>query len=259
LSRPGLVTIGQEHMNLKRKRKALVPPTVERYPKLDAVAVLTDTDLRAYRELLHGQGRLARIPNGVRALAGSQSSLDRPTVLAAGRLTRQKGFDLLIPAFGQVVAEHPEWRLRICGHGPLRADLAEQIAAQGLSHSVELAGAVGNMGEEMANASLYVLSSRWEGFPLVLLEAMSKGLAVVATDCPTGPADIIDDHRNGLLVPPGDIGVLAAAIRELIEDEELRRRCAAGAVETAGQYTMAAIGAQWDALFRDLWASEVLL
>ena len=77
----------------------------------------------------------------------------------------------------------------------------------------------------MAQASIYALSSRFEGFPLVLVEAMSKGMACVAFDCPTGPADIIDDHRNGLLVPAKDVEGLTAALMEMVEDEELRRRC----------------------------------
>ena len=97
-----------------------------------------------------------------------------------------------------------------------------------------------------------MLSSRYEGFPLVLVEAMSKGMAVVAFDCPTGPADIVDDHRNGLLVPAKDVEGLTAAMTEMVEDEELRRRCGAAAVETARDYTMAAIGPRWDEMLQAL-------
>jgi glycosyltransferase involved in cell wall biosynthesis len=104
----------------------------------------------------------------------------------------------------------------------------------------------------MERASIYALSSRFEGFPLVLLEAMGKGMAPVAFDCPTGPADIIDDHRNGLLVPFKDVAALGAALLEMIEDEELRRRCGAAAVETARSYTMEAVGPMWDRLLADL-------
>ena len=87
-----------------------------------------------------------------------------------------------------------------------------------------LEGPAEDIGADMAEASVFVLSSRFEGFPLILLEAMSKGMGVVSFDCPTGPADIVDDHRNGLLVPPEDVEGLARAIREIVEDEELRRR-----------------------------------
>ncbi len=104
----------------------------------------------------------------------------------------------------------------------------------------------------MEQSSIYVLSSRYEGFPLVLIEAMAKGMAVVAFDCPTGPADIVDDHRNGLLVPAKDVEGLTAAMMEMVEDEELRRRCAAAALETARDYTMAAIGPKWDEMLQAL-------
>jgi glycosyltransferase involved in cell wall biosynthesis len=86
----------------------------------------------------------------------------------------------------------------------------------------------------------------------VLIEAMSKGMAVVAFDCPTGPADIVDDHRNGILVPPRDVEGFTRGLLELVEDEELRRRCAAAAVETARDYTMAAIGPRWDEAIEEL-------
>ena len=97
-----------------------------------------------------------------------------------------------------------------------------------------------------------MLSSRFEGFPLVLIEAMSKGMAVVAFDCPTGPRDIVDDHENGLLIPHKDVPALTAGILEMIEDEELRRRCGAAAVDAARDYTMAAIGPRWDAMLQEL-------
>jgi glycosyltransferase involved in cell wall biosynthesis len=108
----------------------------------------------------------------------------------------------------------------------------------------------------MERASTYVLSSRYEGFPLVLLEAMGKGMAVVAFDCPTGPADIIRDRENGLLVPHMDEAALGEAMNAMIDDGELRRRCAAAAAETAQGYTLAAVGPMWDALLADLRAAR---
>jgi len=96
------------------------------------------------------------------------------------------------------------------------------------------------------------LSSRFEGFQITLLEAMSKGMGVISFDCPTGPADVVEDHRNGLLVPPKDVEGLARAMLEMIEDEQLRRRCAVAAVETAQPFTMQAIGPQWERLPRTL-------
>jgi glycosyltransferase involved in cell wall biosynthesis len=118
--------------------------------------------------------------------------------------------------------------------------------------TVQLAGPAQDMGAEFGAASIFVLSSRFEGFPLILIEAMSKGLAVASFDCPTGPSDIIDDHRNGLLVPHKDVDALAGAIRELIEDEALRRACGAAAAVSAREYSIEAVGPRWEALFEDL-------
>jgi glycosyltransferase involved in cell wall biosynthesis len=104
----------------------------------------------------------------------------------------------------------------------------------------------------MEQASLFVLSSRFEGFPLILIEAMSKGLPVVSFDCPTGPRDVIDDHRNGILVPPKDIDALASGMLELIADDELRHRLGAAAALTADKYTADAIGSEWERLLDEL-------
>jgi glycosyltransferase involved in cell wall biosynthesis len=128
------------------------------------------------------------------------------------------------------------------------------IEARGLADSVELAGATCDIGAELARASIFAFSSRREGFPLVLLEAMSKGLAVVSFACPTGPQDIIDDHANGILVPPLDTSAFAAALRELIGSEPLRRRLGAAAAARAREYDMSAVGPRWDALLEELRA-----
>jgi len=128
------------------------------------------------------------------------------------------------------------------------------VAEHGIGDAVVFDGPSEDLGGEMSRASIYALSSRFEGFPLVLIEAMSKGMAVVAFDCPTGPADVIDDHRNGLLVPPKDVDAYAAALREMMDDEELRRRCGEAAVESAKAYEMERIGPSWDALLEQLGA-----
>jgi glycosyltransferase involved in cell wall biosynthesis len=128
------------------------------------------------------------------------------------------------------------------------------VARRGLGDCITLAPAAEDLGAEMERASIYVLSSRFEGFPLVLLEAMGKGMAPVAFDCPTGPGEIIDDHRNGLLVRRERKRALGRALLEMIEDDDLRHACGAAAVETAREYTMAAVGPLWDALLRDVRA-----
>jgi glycosyltransferase involved in cell wall biosynthesis len=256
LAPPGLVLIGQEHMHLDLHPPALRRAMPQMYPRLDALVVLTERDGESYARHLNGAVRTERIPNTVRDMGERCADLEARTAIAAGRFTRQKGYDLLIPAWAQVAAKHPGWRLRICGSGPERAALEQLIAGAGLGGVVSLEAPAKDLGAEMETASMFVLSSRNEGLPLVLLEAMRKGMAVVGYDCPTGPADVIDDRRNGLLVPPLDVDALAAGIIELIEDEELRRRCAAGALATAQDYRMDVVGPRWDALMRELWEAR---
>jgi glycosyltransferase involved in cell wall biosynthesis len=252
LAVPGLITIGQEQMHLGNHPRTLRRAMVPLYPKLDALAVLTERDVRNYREQVGPDVSLVTIPNTVRAMPGPKADLSEKTVLAAGRFAYQKGFDLLLPAWAQIAAEHPGWRLRLCGSGNYKKLLRSQIKELGIKDSVSFEGPA-DMAEAMANASIFALSSRFEGFPLILLEAMSKGMAVVSFDCPTGPGEIVDDHRNGLLVPALDVDGFAAALRELMRDEDLRRTCGAAAVQTAESYTMEAIGPRWDELLDRLW------
>ncbi|MEA2310783.1 MAG: hypothetical protein QOE28_751 [Solirubrobacteraceae bacterium] len=252
---PGLITIGLEQMNLASHRKPLRKSMLRRYHGLDVLAVLTDVDVGAYSEGIEGgELRIVKIPNTVRDDMGpARADLTAKTLITAGRFTGQKGYDLLIDAYRQVAERHPDWRLKIFGGGPGGPALRERVAEAGLGGVVSLEPPAGDVAHEMETASIYVLSSRYEGLPLVLLEAMSKGMAVVSFDCPTGPAEVIDDHRNGLLVPEQDIDGLAAALSEMMSDEELRRRCAAAAQETAHQYTMEVVGPRWEALLDDLW------
>jgi glycosyltransferase involved in cell wall biosynthesis len=252
---PSLLKIGQEHMHLGAHKPPLRKAIRAGYPALDAVAVLTEADRHEYSEVFAGRVRVDHIPNAVTELDGGVSDVSGKTVLAAGRLMRQKDFGRLIRSFAIVAAKYPDWQLRICGGGPRKHGLQKLIGELGLEQSVTLAGPVRNLGEEMANAAMYAMSSRREGFPMVLLEAMGKGLPVVSFDCPTGPREIIRHRENGLLVPHQDVEALAAAVIEMIEDEDLRRRCGAGALATAERYSIDVIGARWEELLAELGAA----
>jgi glycosyltransferase involved in cell wall biosynthesis len=243
-----LAKVGQEHMHSGAHGPKLAAAIRESYPKLDALVVLTAGDLRSYEEIFPGTPRLAQIPNAVPELGGGPSPLTAKVVLAAGRLKPQKGFDRLIPAFAHVVRRHPDWELHIAGAGPKRALLQELVKSFELNGSVKLMGSVSALGDEMEKASVFALSSRFEGFPMVLLEAMSKGLPIVSFDCPTGPRELIEEGHDGMLVANGDVDALGGAMLELIEDEEMRRRYGAAAREKARGYEMSAIGPRWDRL-----------
>jgi len=251
--RPGLAAVGVEHMNYSAHPAWLQSEIKRRYPGLDALVVLTGQDLRDYREALGVATRLAQIPNALPSLNGPAPSLTEPIVLAAGRLTRQKGFDRLIRAFASVARDHPDWTLRICGRGPKRAALERMIAEHQLSNNAELLPAVANLQDQMASASLFVLSSRFEGLPMVMLEAMRAGLPIVSFDCPTGPGEVIENGKDGVLVPEGDVDGLAKAISELIEDDERRRRYGEAAMAKATAYSLSAVGPLWDTLLVTVW------
>ncbi|KAB8195539.1 glycosyltransferase [Nonomuraea phyllanthi] len=255
LAPPGVITIGQEHVALRTHGEAIQALVKRRYRRLDAVVALTKADLRDYRETLPKKPRkLTRIPNAVPPMTGGTSDLTAKVAVAVGRMTRIKGFHRLITAWQTVAAAHPDWKLRIYGAGPQQENLARQIAEAGLEGTVELPGPTSDVGAELEKASIFVLSSRHEGFPMTILEAMAKGLAIVSFNSPHGPKEMLTDEVDGLLVKPRTNANLAASIIRVIEDEQLRRRLAAGAVETARAYDVGVIGAKWDALLEELLA-----
>jgi glycosyltransferase involved in cell wall biosynthesis len=256
LAHPELNTIGQEHMNFTSHSRGLARALRRGYGRLDALVVLTEGDRRDYARLLAGsRTRVVRIPNAVPELPGRVSNLDSKVAVAAGRLNRQKGFDLLVDAWATVARRHPDWILRIYGSGEDRGELRRRIEAHGLYNEVLLPGATAALGEALGEASVFVLSSRFEGFGLVIIEAMSKGLPVVAFDCPRGPGEIISNGVDGILVEPEDTEALADAVCALLDDDSLRRRLGSAALETARRYELDAVGAQWDALLAELAAA----
>jgi glycosyltransferase involved in cell wall biosynthesis len=240
-------------MNLETYKPRLRRAILRAYPRLDALTVLTERDLADYAKALDGSGlRVERIPNGLPPARLPAAELTSKVLVAAGSLAPQKGFDLLIDAYATVAAKHPEWELWIFGAGPQRADLTAQINRLGLTGMAHLKGQTFQLEEELAASSIFVLSSRHEGLPMVLLEAMRAGLPAAAFDCPTGPAEIIRHGRSGLLVPAGDVSGLAAAICELIEDPDRRRAMGAAAIEDARRYSIDTVRQQWVDLFTEL-------
>jgi glycosyltransferase involved in cell wall biosynthesis len=164
---------------------------------------------------------------------------------AVGRLTRQKGFDLLIPAFARASADHPDWHLDIWGEGPERGALQAMIYTNRLPARARLRGVSQIQGGWAEGASAFVLPSRYEGFPNALGEAMASGLPVIAFDCPFGPGEMIRDGVNGLLVPDGDTDALTQALARIMADAPLRLALGEQAAIAMHRLTPAIIIRQW--------------
>ena len=170
---------------------------------------------------------------------------NRKVVLSVGRLSAQKQFDHLITAFASIKQGYPDWRLVILGEGELRKDLENLVGQLGLSDSVALPGAIGNVGDWYEYSDIFALSSAYEGFPNVLIEALTHGLPAVCYDCDTGPREMIKPPTNGLLVPPNDIKALSSALTQLICDETKRHKAGEDAKSISNQLNINSICKQW--------------
>lgn len=251
----GVIRVAQEHMNLPTHRRDVQAEIARLYPRCEAVAVLTNRDREDYERFAPG-ARVVRVPNAVHSLKQKPSTCASRIAVAAGRFRGQKGFDMLIPAFARATREHPDWQLRIYGDGERRGQLRALINEHHMYNHIFLMGLTDQLDEELSKASLYVLSSRFEGLPMVMIEAMAHALPVVSFDCPTGPADVLTDGKEGLLVPPKDVGGLARAMARLMADEGLRAEMGDAALMTVQHYSPEAIHAQWTELFEELVAER---
>ena len=186
------------------------------------------------------------IPNSIRALPGTACERG-PLIVAVGRLSSEKGFDLLLRAFAQISADFPQWRLAIVGDGPQRQSLEQLSLELDLAGQAEMIGEVRDVEAWMARAGLFVHPSRREGFPNAVLEAMALGTPVVCADCPSGPSDLIDDGVNGRLVPVDDVDTLARVMAELMARSVLRDRLGREAARVRIQYDVGSIMKTWEA------------
>lgn len=218
--------------------------------KYDKVVVLTEEDKREnWRDVPY----VTAIPNPITINIDTQhSSLMNKTVIAVGRLVEPKNFQSLIRAWRIVYQKHPDWELHIWGSGHLQNSLQELIDLYKLQKSVSLKGYTYDIRTEMLKDSIYVLSSVFEGLPLVILEAMSCGLPVVSYTCPCGPKDIITDGKDGFLVPVNDESKLAEKICYLIEHDTIRKEMGRNAFLTAKEYSIEKIVDIWMTLFYQL-------
>jgi glycosyltransferase involved in cell wall biosynthesis len=210
------------------------------YPVADAIVVQTDAAARQYGLLLRSAARIDVIhnplPRELDAWPVRARQKDRGgCVIAMGRLASQKGFAGLIKAYGEALGQDDSWRLQIWGDGPLRRELAALIDELHLEHCVRLCGPTGEPWTVLAEAQIFVLSSRYEGFPNALLEAMAVGLPCIACDCPSGPRELADGGAAAIIIPPDDVAKLAGALRDLAASRETRQLLGARAATSVRQ------------------------
>lgn len=224
------------------------------YKKCCKIAVLTSKDKKSYDKYLPAEHTIV-IPNPVVLSEKFASPLDSKIAIAVGRIQYQKGFDTLVDVFKKVHAKHPEWLLRIYGDGNLRSELEQQISDAGLNGIVNLMGISNEIHKELREAAFFILSSRFEGFPMVLVEAQSQGLPAVSFDCPNGPSDLINNGVNGILVENQNKDALYEGICYMIEHPEERKSMGKKALENVDQYSVVTICDTWKKLFDEVVGS----
>jgi len=236
--------VAWEHFNAAYTHKRFNRKFAARF--CDAIIALTSQDAGDWRRLLHPKARVIQIPNPVPRFPERVSSLSTRRILALGRLEEQKRFDLLIDAFAIFHKTHPEWSLRIRGSGSMGEKLALKSAELGLQNHMEILEPTTDVAAEYQNASIYAMSSKFEGFPMTLLEAMASGVPCVSFACPNGPSEMIKDGEDGYLVQPGDVAALADRLGGLADDAALRARMGAAARENIKRYDIVMITKHWD-------------
>lgn len=220
--------------------------TVER--KSDVIVALTKGDATEWKKTKN----VFVIPNMIPQIPEAKTSCEIHRVISAGRLIYQKGYDLLIESWKLVYSKHPDWKLDIFGNGPLCEELQKQISQNKLDNVVMIHPPTDHITEEFLHSSIYVMSSRFEGFGLVLIEAMACGLPCISYKCPYGPSDIITHKEDGLLIPSNDIQQLSENIIYLIENEKKRIKYGEKAAINAKRFLSNNIMPHWNHLFKSL-------
>jgi glycosyltransferase involved in cell wall biosynthesis len=218
------------------------------YPNLDTIVCLNKEEQAHFEKF----SKTVIIPNFTRNKSGQHSQLNSKTILTIGTLIPRKGIDLLLLSAKDVLLKHPDWKWKLIGSGPMKEQVDNFIKDQNFHGRFLLQDSVSSdINDEYLNASIYVLTSRSETLPMVLLEAISYGLPCVSFDCPTGPSEIINDKVDGLLVEKENTAKLSQTISFLIDDEEKIKIMGANAIKNSKRFNAETVYQLWEHLFND--------
>ncbi len=213
--------------------------------RFDAVGCLTSEDYA-----LRGKPKnMVVIPNPLPFVSAEPSRLEHKVVLAVGRLSKEKNLLALVDIWQEVATHCPDWKLRLVGNGNERAKIIGETERRGLDQQIEVLPFAREILPYYLEASIYAMTSLYEGMPMALLEAQACGLPIVSYACPCGPSDIIADGEDGFLVSPGDKKLFAERLVQLMSDEDLRRRMGAEAYKSSERFTEESVMRQWLELF----------
>lgn len=235
-----IIKIGQEHKPYDAHTNRLREKIKKEYNRLDYLTCLTERDYLYYKNI---NKNTYKIENGTE-IDWRKADLDNKLIISAGRFSEEKGFDMLLKAFSIVVKMYPDWKLKIFGEGKEKGRLEEIILEEALHNNVMLMPKSNCLDEEIYQSSIYALSSRYESFGMVLIEAMALGVPCVSYSC-AGPREIIKHNEDGILVPEGDIQSLAEGMMELMEDIEKRKLLGKVAKKNAQRYSTEETGKKW--------------
>ncbi len=219
------------------------------YPKLDSIITLNKREADHFKKYTG----VTVIPNFIENRSGKYSTAENKTILSIGWLIPRKGIDMMLETAKTILTDHPDWKWKLIGDGEMKEDVSkfihnnnweDKFILQSPSHA--------DLSSEYANASIFVLTSRYEAFPMVLLEALSFGLPCISFDSPSGPADIITHEKDGLIVEKENTAKMTEAISQLIKDDSLRKKMGRQAIESMKRFSPDMIYEEWRKLFEML-------
>jgi glycosyltransferase involved in cell wall biosynthesis len=244
----GMPVIGMSHESYQATKNSSRYRRVKRYfADVDRFLVLSTADADAWA--CDGMSNADFMPNPLHVTPSAFPDLTEPVVVRLGRLSFEKGTDMLLEAWAEVTRRFPEWRLRLYGSGPDEESLQRQSEELGLTGSVEFAGPTSDVEGALTQASIFALSSREEGFPMSILEAMAYGLPTVTFDCAPGVRELITHEADGLIVAPGNTVQFAEALQRLMDDAGLRAKLGEAARTSVQRFSTEMVVERWERIF----------